>query len=390
MMKHGYLSPDQRRWLLIGLGVSVLLGALGLFAGRAGTHDASDTRFATDMNLKQLATALGTTGKGLARELDLPLDIPKDKPIAELGVSQEQLDHAAEHVLSHEPTTSKYYLFAALVFFGLVYLTRVGRPGNGDASSRERWYPRFPYIAALLVSVAVCGFAMGKSPNPMEGAVKLFKSMVGLYPSVTPKAVAFLFFIALAVIGNKLICGLACPFGALQELVYSLPLLRAAKRWKPPFWLMNSIRIVLFIAALLLLFGILGSKQGFVVYHGLNPFNLFDLDFDQWTILATIVVALLLSLVVYRPFCYLVCPFGLLSWLAERLSCFRVQIDHEACTECGACARACPSDAAAGRVKGTLLAADCFSCARCLNVCAQDAIRYGAARPRASDGRPDR
>ena len=359
--------------MFLAQGLSVVLGVVGLLVGRADTQDASDTRFATDMSLQQLALELDTTGKGLARELDLPLDIPKNKPIAELGVTQEQLDHAADHILSHEPTTAKYYVFAALVLFGLVYLTRVGRPRSGDASSREHWYPRFPYIAALLVSVAVCGFMMGKSPNPMEGAVKLLKSMVGLYPSVAPKAVAFLFFIALAVVGNKLICGWACPFGALQELIYSLPLLQNAKRRKVPFWLTNTVRAILFIVALLLLFGILGSKQGFVVYHGLNPFNLFDLAFDGWTILATVIAALALSFVVYRPFCYLVCPFGLLSWLAERVSYFTVQIDHQACTECGACARACPSDAAAGRVKGTLFAADCFSCARCLNVCAQDA-----------------
>ena len=69
----------------------------------------------------------------------------------------------------------------------------------------------------LVLAVAVCGFAMGKSPNPMEGAVKIFKGMVGLQPSMLAVVLAFIFFVGLAIVGNKLVCGWACPFGALQD-----------------------------------------------------------------------------------------------------------------------------------------------------------------------------
>jgi polyferredoxin len=82
-------------------------------------------------------------------------------------------------------------------------------------------------------------------------------------------------------------------------------------------------------------------------------------------------------LFVYRPFCHLICPFGLLSWLAERLSLVRVRVDRTTCNSCGACSRACPSDAAQGLIEGKVFAADCFSCARCLNVCPHDSLRYG-------------
>ena len=60
-------------------------------------------------------------------------------------------------------------------------------------------------------AVVVCGFALGKSPNPMEGAVKIFKGMVGLQPSMAAVILAFVFFVGLAVVGNKLVCGWACP-----------------------------------------------------------------------------------------------------------------------------------------------------------------------------------
>jgi len=200
--------------------------------------------------------------------------------------------------------------------------------------------------------------------------------MVGLYPDPMVKVVAFGFFIMLAIIGNKIICGWACPFGALQELIYSIPILRKIKKRKLPFVFTNTIRACLFIAMLLFLFGIIGGRRGFVIYHYVNPFNLFNLDFETFSILLTVIIALLVSFTIYRPFCQFICPFGLISWIAERFSIFRVRIDKEKCTQCGACIKACPLEAAEGRVDRKRLPADCFSCARCLNVCPVDAIQY--------------
>jgi len=211
----------------------------------------------------------------------------------------------------------------------------------------------------------------------MESMVKVFKSFVGLYPSVADKVLAFIFFAVLALVGNKLICGWACPFGALQELAYHLPILRKLKKRRLPFVVSNTIRGVLFVVVLLVLSGIVGGQKGVVIYHYVNPFNLFNLDIETVAVGLTIVVALVVSFGFYRPFCQFVCPFGLVSWLLERASIFRVKIDDSRCTNCGACIRACPLDAAKDRVAGKTFAADCFSCARCLNVCPTDAIQYG-------------
>ena len=377
------LSPWQRMWFFVSVVAALLICALGILCEPDRTLQAGDP-FTVNMSIREIAPKLEVAGKGLARELALPLNVPKNKPLKTLGISQEQLDHAAAHILSHRSTNLKYYLFAAIVLFGLMYLTRFGRPANASIDERKLWYPRVPYIACLLVAVLVCGFLLGKSPNPMEGTVKVFKSMVGLYPSVTDKILALIFFVVLAVIGNKLICGWACPFGALQELIYSLPILRKVKQWKAPFWLTNTITAGLFSVMLLFLFGIVGGRKGFVIYHYLNPFNLFNLDFDHWLITVTVVASLTLAVVMYRPFCHLICPFGFVSWLAERFSLTRVQVDQEKCTACGACIATCPTEAAKDRVLDKPFAADCFSCARCLNTCPQDAIRYGSVFSKSS------
>ena len=369
------LSKVQQIWLVGCLAVCLTIVAVGWTL-----EPKADQRlpsFTTAMSIRDIAPKLGVTGKALARGLGLPLDVPKGKPLKKSGITQDELEHVTAHLLTHKSGPLKYYVFGALVLWAFVFLTQLGRPEGSPVSERTMWYPRVIYVATLVVAVAVCGFVLGKSPNPMEGIVKVCKSMVGLYPSVWEKVVALVFFLGLAVVGNKLVCGWACPFGALQELLYSLPFFRRVKRRKVPFWFSNAIRATLFVVMLLLLFGIVGKGKGFVVYHSANPFNLFNLDFDEIAITVTIVVALVLALLAYRPFCQFICPFGLVSWVAERFSLARVRIDRERCNQCGACVQACPLDAAKHRVAGKVLAADCYSCTRCLNVCPQEAISYG-------------
>ncbi len=371
------LSVKQRVWLFATAAVMLAIVVVG-FSMNPTSKPKKAVNFSVDMSIRQIAPKLGVTGKALARELKLPLDVSKIKPLRKIGVTHEDLQDVVHHLLSHVDATVKYYIYVALVLGGLVFLTMLGRPDGSDAKQRRRWYPRAPYIVCLLLSVIVAGFLLGKSPNPMEGIVKVFKSMAGLYPDPGAKVIAFGFFIILAVIGNKMICGWACPFGAFQELIYSLPILRRIKQKKLPFILTNTIRAGLFVAMLLFLFGVIGGRKGTVIYHYVNPFNLFNFDFESLSILLTVIIALLGSFIIYRPFCQLICPFGFVSWIAERFSIFRVRIDKDECTQCRACIKVCPLEAAKGRVGGKKMPADCFSCARCLNVCPVDAIQYSS------------
>jgi len=378
----GQLSRRQYAWLVATLFAMAVIVTIGGIVDRSGGSKTTSSP-SVRQTIRQIAPTLGTTGLAMAKELKLPRKVDKDASLETLGIRQEQLDHVTAHLLSHRGRMLKYFVYAALVLFGLVFLTQLGRPDGSPPEQRETWIPQTPYIAALIVSVVVCGFALGKSPNPMEGAVKVFKAMVGLQPSVSAVVLALLFFLVLAIVGNKLICGWACPMGAIQELLHRVPLpkrwrrLQRLRRQKIPFRLSNTIRGSLFLLMLLMMFGIVGGRKGFVLYHFINPFNLFNLDFEPVSILLTVIVVLGVGLFAYRPFCQFVCPFGFVSWLAERISFAGIRVDHDRCNQCGACDWACPVEAASHKVEGRLFAADCYSCARCLTVCPHEAITYG-------------
>ncbi|MBN1882411.1 MAG: 4Fe-4S binding protein [Deltaproteobacteria bacterium] len=370
------LSGRQRMIGIVGLLIILAVVVIGIVL-QHDAEEAAPPAVVLEMTLSEAAHALGIKGGDMAVELGLPRETAKDVPMSDLGVDDESLSHAVTHLLGHTEETLKYFLFAALSLWGFIFLVMIGRPDKASMKEKKTWYPRLGYIIPLALAVIFCGFLLGKSPNPMEGVVKLLKSIFGVRDTLLMDTAAFLFFVGLAVIGNKLVCGWACPFGALQELIYSIPVLKKIKKKKPPFWVTNTVRGVLFVVAVLVMAGLVGGAPGLSIYHLVNPFNLFGLSFETWTILAVVIGALVVGLFFYRPFCQFICPFGFVSWLAERVSLFRVRVDHDACTECGACIRACPLTAAKARVEKTPFGADCFSCGRCLNVCPTDAIRYG-------------
>ncbi len=378
------LSWKQRIWMFGVFAIMIVIVLLGSLV--EPEHETNiPANLSVDMSIRQIAHKLGVTPKSMARELNMPLNVSKKRPLYTLGVTDAELKPVLQHLFSHHNANIKYYIYIALVLWGLVFLVKLGRPDESNIKNRKNWYPRAPYVITLIVSVIVAGFVLGKSPNPMEGFVKVIKSIVGLYPDPWVKVFILLFFLVLAIVGNKLICGWACPLGSLQELIYILPFVKKNKKKKLPFVLTNFIRVSLFILMLYFLFGKLGRGKGVVLYHYVNPFNLFNWDFETFSIVLTILALIAGSFFIYRPFCQLICPFGLVSWLAERYSLFGVVIDKNKCTQGGACIKICPLESAKGLLYGKKLPQDCFSCARCLTVCPEDAIQYKFAFPAALD-----
>jgi len=87
---HSLLSTRQRSEMVVILLIMAIILGVGVVMNLTNKKTTSET-FTTEMSISDIAPKLEVTGKGLARELALPLDTPKKRPLNKLGISQDQL-----------------------------------------------------------------------------------------------------------------------------------------------------------------------------------------------------------------------------------------------------------------------------------------------------------
>ncbi|MBC8553098.1 MAG: 4Fe-4S binding protein [Candidatus Brocadiales bacterium] len=212
-------------------------------------------------------------------------------------------------------------------------------------------------------------WGMGMHPSPVCAITKpfLFLSAGREVPVIFITILAFI--AVFSIIGNKLFCGWACPIGAIQELFNQVPL---NKKFKIilPFKVTNPIRIMIFIIFITLILA-----AGIGVYGYFNPFHFLHWGFELYTIMVMLIV-LTASLFIFRPFCYLICPVGLFTWILEHFSLVKVKVNSHNCKECNLCIKKSHCPAVSSIIEGKGSHPDCFACGRCISICPEKALRF--------------
>ena len=202
---------------------------------------------------------------------------------------------------------------------------------------------------------------------------------------------------------GRLVCGLLCPFGRVQDLLYKIPFHKRSvpkKIDRPARYLKYAVLLVLVI----LLPAFASSKSGIIppyfckylcpagTLEGGIPHVLFNPQLRKaagvlfdWKLLVLLLIVLA-SAIVHRPFCRYLCPLGAFYSLFNRFSFFQMHVDKSKCVGCRACERACPM---AVEVTKNCSSAECIRCGKCRTVCPTGAISWGftgkvpAAEPKA-------
>lgn len=177
--------------------------------------------------------------------------------------------------------------------------------------------------------------------------------------------VVFCVLLLLTYIYGKVWCGWICPLGALQEYLYlgrikrlkGLALFRVFKT-KTAQIVMRSIQLAAFVALIVLLF----VKQ-MPWYCRFDPFKaIFSLSVNgslMWTLVIVLIVS---SLLIYRPFCKMFCPMGLVLNVVSMIpGAHRINID-EGCLRCKRCAKKCEMCA----IRNNKVDDTCIHCGECL------------------------
>lgn len=197
--------------------------------------------------------------------------------------------------------------------------------------------------------------------------------------------------ILLGVLLGRFICGFLCPFGWFQDLLHKIPSKKISTTKLKPLRLLKYA-VLLFSVVLLpaLLVNDVGlgepifckyiCPQG--VLEGAIPLSIVDSGIRatlgllfawKFTIL---VVLILLSVFIYRPFCKWICPLGAIYGLMNRVSMTQMNVDKNKCVSCGKCARACKMDVDVTKTPNHF---ECIRCGMCVSACPTDAvsIRFG-------------
>jgi len=300
------------------------------------------------------------------------------KPVKDLGLAKDEITIAVRTAQAEGfpiKDVLRYVLWSVWILAAGCLLLR----GKNLRRMRIVW---------LVATLALFGLLLGAAPNPMEAVVKFHK----LLKAVPGNPVVFVvlnlvIFTLLSVIGAKMLCSWGCQLGALQETLYNIPVLKNLKRkLKLPFATTIAVRITIYLLFLVLFFKLLNVNQGgpgSILYHHLNIFKIYDFYDLALFALLLIPFVLVASFVVFRPFCQLICPFGLYSWLLENVALYRVRkVTADRCDGCHQCEEACPTDVMKAMNNGArkYFLPDCWSCGSCIEACPMGVLEFTSSR----------
>lgn len=193
------------------------------------------------------------------------------------------------------------------------------------------------------------------------------------------------------VVLGRFICGFLCPFGLLQDLLHKLPVkkFKVPKKIDKPLRFLKYIVLVVLVVALPILltdeFGLAppyfckwlcpaGTLEGAfpLLVQNESLRQMLGILFD-WKVVVLAIV-LLLSTMIYRPFCKYLCPLGGFYGLFNRFSLYRMQVDKEKCTDCKTCETLCPMQV---EVLKNINSTECIRCGKCAAACPTEAIQKG-------------
>ena len=223
-------------------------------------------------------------------------------------------------------------------------------------------------IITLIILFFIFGVFIDIHPSPLCALTKSFTryQMAGFIP--LPMIIMAGAMILFTFIGNKIFCGWICPLGCLQEVIFTLS--KIIKKIKFPFLITNSIRFSLLAIFLLFIFIFRVN-----IYNLFNPFELFHWHPQRDTVIV-ISIVVLASLFYYRPFCQFICPAGLITWIFEQVSIFRIQKNEEKCNSCNKCIKESPCDAIESIIYNHKIIPDCFACGKCIESCPENALSF--------------
>lgn len=190
---------------------------------------------------------------------------------------------------------------------------------------------------------------------------------------------------------GRFVCGFLCPFGFIQDLLNKIPFFKKIRKLPGEKFLSKIRYLILAVFTIILpmifvdITGLgepwfckyicpAGTLEGGIPLVLLNPAMREAAGFlFRWKFFI-LCALLILSVVIYRPFCRYICPLGAFYSFFNKFAVYRIKIDSEKCVKCGLCRNSCGLDI---KIYEKPDAAECIRCGKCVSACPCQAIQMG-------------
>lgn len=176
---------------------------------------------------------------------------------------------------------------------------------------------------------------------------------------------------ASTVVFGALFCGWLCPLGSVQDWVGRLGRRLFGRRYNTfvPRRLDRALGYLRYaVLGLIVVATTRAISLVFVAYDPYYALLHFWTGQALPTAIAVLAVVLAASLLVERPWCRWLCPFGALQGLLQLVAPWKIRRSATLCTDCGSCSRACPVRIAVAE-KTVVRDTRCNRCGECLAAC---------------------
>lgn len=249
--------------------------------------------------------------------------------------------------------------------------------------SKSKLDKRYKYLL-YMVSVIIGWLVLGAIPNavlPIQ-QILITISNAGPIAQIIPMIVIVSLLLASTLLIGRMFCGFACPLGALQEFISNLTFKSSIKKQKKVKYYFKipqkyskiirwSFFALIIITTIFVNFALLQYVNPFLGFNLIRAASLIVILFPIMSLILTII----LSLFMYRPWCQLFCPFGATASILSRFSRYKYRRTED-CTQCELCEQICPTEEAYENSSKS----ECYYCGRCVEICPQDAIKFGKKR----------